>query len=203
MKNNDFIRRFKEEVAPFLRINETSKSSETASQSAKTMSPKSPFDLNEKKPVDELRSTILMLALGVGAAVILVSLFGQKWLSDILNQANGSYIGIAIAAGISLIGVSIVSGILKLIFGFIKLTPAFKDIATQKTFKPVFRAAYTFLMIYLTIFSFLKLMTFMAEQDIFGQIDHYAEQGFEFNIETDEGPKTIEVKEGKLNILTR
>lgn len=203
MKNSDLIRQFKQEMAPFLGFKGPSKASKKEGKSKKPTSGGKLVDIDAKDSADQLRSLVFVIVFVVGTAVLLIHFFGQTWLDHLLNQADQSHIGIAVAAGISLIAVSILSGILKMIFGLLKLTPAFKDMATKRSFKPVFRAAYTFLMFYLLIVVFLKLMTFMAQQDIFSQIDHYAEQGFEFNIDTDEGPKTIEFKEGKLNILAR
>ena len=202
MKNNDFIRRIKEEIAPLFNFN-TPSPGKTETQQKSPDTAEKLVDIDSQSLSDQFRSKVFVGAALIGGVLLLFKLFGQTWTDQLLSQANQNYIGIAIAGIISLIGVSIVSGILKLIFGFIKLTPAFKDIATQKTFKPIFRAAYGFLMIYLTIFVFLKLMTFMAEQDIFEQINRYSEEGFEFTINTDEGAKTIEFKDGQLNIETR
>lgn len=149
---------------------------------------------------DKFRSFLLIFIILAGGIALIVYLFGGNVLEYMLDHSEESYIGLGAAILATLIGMGIVSAILKMLFRVVSLTALFKETTdNNKALKPVFRVAFSLFMLYLGFLIFLQVTAYMSENDIFDQIETYSE-GFEFDVVTEEGDKTVKFEDGKLTI---
>ena len=154
------------------------------------------YNIDQKDPSERLRSTLLLISAFIGVAILLFSLFCQKWLESVLERADGGYVQIAAAIVITLLALSIISGIFRSIFR--AATFATGSQGQNKSPDPTVRIISGIIFLIVAFFLFNYVLSFLSQNQFFQQIETYLESGVQ--IETEEGDKTIKLENGKFTI---